>query len=159
MAAGLVNILKQLDEQKIEFILVGGMAAVIHGAPVTTQDIDIVHRRTPKNIDLLMGFLRRVNARYRGQPEKRVLFPTPAALLGTGHNNLMTDFGPLDLLCELGPGQGYEELLPFTERMEEGTGFAIQVVSLKKLIEIKAETGRPKDQLMIPILLKLDERS
>ncbi|MBN2525592.1 MAG: hypothetical protein JXR76_04300 [Deltaproteobacteria bacterium] len=159
MTASLITILQQLNAQNIEYILVGGMAAVLHGAPMTTQDIDIVHRRTEENIDRLVGFLENVHARYRGQPKNQVLFPTSAALLGTGHNNLMTDFGPLDLLCELASGQGYDQLLPFTESMEDGTGTSVRVITLEKLIEIKVNTARPKDQLMIPILLKIHERS
>lgn len=158
MTARLTALLSALKKHDIEFIIVGGMAAVLHGAPLATQDLDIVHRKTDDNIDKLIAFLNAVNARYRGQPQGRVLFPSRAALAGSGHNNLMTEMGPLDLLCELAEGQGYDELLPFSEEMTNNTGMMIRVVSLKKLIEIKAETGRPKDQLAIPILMKLSER-
>jgi hypothetical protein len=100
--------------------------------------------------------LKQIDARYRGQPKGRVLFPTATALSGSGHNNLMTSMGPLDLLCELAVGQGYKQLLPFTEMMT-GDEITIRIISLKKLIEIKAETGRAKDRLMLPLLMKLDK--
>jgi predicted nucleotidyltransferase len=157
MTAALAKILTTLSTDNIEYILVGGMAAVLHGAPVTTQDIDIVHRRTPENVARLLAFLKQTNARYRGQPKGRILFPTEEVLLASGHNNLTTDLGPIDILCELAPGQGYEQLLPHTVAMEsEGT--AIKVVTLEKLIEIKTETGRAKDRLMLPVLMKLLKR-
>ena len=156
MSNRLLQLLAQLNQSKIEYVLVGGMAAVLHGAPVTTQDLDVVHRRTEENISRLLGVLQNLDARYRGQPAGRILVPTPSALSGNGHNNLMTSLGPLDLLCELTDGIGYDELLPFTEQIQSDT-LNIPVLSLKKLIEIKADTGRAKDLLMIPILMKLDE--
>ncbi len=157
MTAALAQILETLSKNKVEYILVGGIAAVLHGAPVTTQDIDIVHHRTPENVARLLAFLKENNARYRGQPSGRKLFPPESALLGSGHNNLQTDLGPIDVLCELAPGQGYVELLPHTVTMEnEDT--VIKVVTLEKLIELKTETGRSKDRLMLPILMKLLSR-
>ena len=80
--------------------------------------------------------------------------PSIEGLSGSGHNNLTTDFGPLDLLCELAPGQGYTELYPYSEPIRMGRR-TFRIIGLKKLIEIKNETGRPKDDLMLPILLKL----
>jgi hypothetical protein len=150
----LAKLLQMLGAHQVEFIVVGGMAAVLHGAPVTTQDVDVVHRRTPENIERILTLLKMLNARYRGQPQGRILFPTASSLAGSGHHLLTTDLGPIDFLCELAVGQGYEELLPFADIMSDGTQ-SIQVVGLEKLIEIKTETGRAKDELILPILLKL----
>ncbi|MDJ0767053.1 MAG: hypothetical protein QNJ97_29025 [Myxococcota bacterium] len=130
------------------------MAAVLHGAPVTTLDIDLVHSREQENIKRLLRVLSQLKARYRGQPEQRILLPTADALSGTGHNNLSTDLGPIDLLCELSNGQGYEQLLPHTEEMTDA-GISLKIITLEKLIEIKAATGRAKDQLILPLLMKL----
>jgi hypothetical protein len=157
MTAGLSTMVEKLAEEKVEFILVGGMAAVLHGAPIATQDIDVVHRRTPENVSKLLAFLEDVDARYRGQPRGRILRPTAPALGGSGHNNLMTSLGPLDVLCEVGRGEGYEQLLPHTEVLEDGAGNSVHVVTLAKLIEIKLASDRPKDRLVLPILMKLKE--
>ena len=156
MTAGLAQILEALLKNDVEYVLVGGMAAVLHGAPVTTQDIDIVHHRTPENVARLVAVLKSINARYRGQPEGRTLAPTEKELLASGHNNLQTDLGPIDILCELAPGQDYAELLPHTVTMESGDT-VVRVVTLEKLIELKTETGRAKDRLMLPVLMKLLE--
>ena len=67
-------LLKGLNEAGIEFILVGGMAAVAQGAPVTTFDLDIVHRQTDENIERLIKFLRSIGA-YQRRPDDKVIRP------------------------------------------------------------------------------------
>ena len=56
-AADLPALLAKLCDAGVEFIVVGGAAAVIQGAPITTNDLDIVHRRTPENVARLIGLL------------------------------------------------------------------------------------------------------
>ena len=136
----------------MEFIVVGGAAAVIHGAPITTEDLDIVHRRTPDNVDRLMTLLEQLDAYHRYDLAQRRLKPQKDALLGTGQINLSTKLGPLDPLCELDPGVGYDELLDHTEVVSDGT-IEIKVLDLEKLIEVKAATGRDKDRLALPLLI------
>ncbi len=85
------------------------------------------------------------------------LRPEASALAGKGHNNLATAHGPLDLLCELNEGVGYDELLPDSERFEDGE-IGIRVISLARLVEIKTATMRPRDRVMLPILLALLEK-
>jgi hypothetical protein len=144
------DLLAALVEADVHFIVVGGMAAVLHGAPITTHDLDIVHDRTPKNVGRLLEALLSINAGQRGDP--RHLSPTAAALAGSGHLTLMTDLGPLDVLCELGPGEGYDELLGRTVRFSDG-GVEFRVLSLEALIEIKRRTDRAKDRLMLAELV------
>ena len=67
-------LLKGLSKTRIEFILVGGVAAVIQGAPVTTFDLDIVHRQIDENIQKLMKFLESVEA-IQHRPDDKVLKP------------------------------------------------------------------------------------
>jgi hypothetical protein len=50
----LTSILGALLGEGVEFVLVGALAAVAQGAPLTTHDVDIVHARTPENLDRLM---------------------------------------------------------------------------------------------------------
>ena len=65
--AALTTLLAKLAAAGVDFVLVGGLAAVAQGAPLTTHDIDIVHRRAPENVDALFAFLSSANARYRGR--------------------------------------------------------------------------------------------
>jgi len=144
------DLLTALVEAEVEFIVVGGMAAVLHGAPITTHDLDIVHRRTPENLRRLLDVLRSIDAGQRGDP--RHLPPSEATLTGTGHLTLSTDLGPLDVLCELSPGEGYDELRGRTVKFTDGA-VEFSVLALEALIEIKRRTGRAKDRLMLAELV------
>ena len=151
-------ILRGLHEANIDFILVGGPAAVLLGAPVATEDVDIDHRQTPENLERLLLWLLAHGAYHRYDLAKRRLPPDRAALAGHGHINLQTDLGKLDLLCQLGEGENYEEVLADTLVLGEGP-FPIRVITLPRLIAVKARAGRPKDRLTLPILIAtLDEQ-
>src|SRR5689334_2092441 len=78
------------------------------------------------------------------------------ALLGDGQLNLSTSLGPLDPLCELEPGQGYEELLPHGEVMRD-EDIEVRVVDLPTLIDIKSKVGRAKDKLVVAELIVILE--
>jgi hypothetical protein len=72
--AQLTSILDALLSGGVEFVLVGGLAAVAQGAPITTHDVDIVHGRSEANLDRLMAVLGKLNARYRGRGSARAVF-------------------------------------------------------------------------------------
>jgi len=65
-------LLHSLAEHGVEFIIVGGVPAVLHGAPVTTFDLDSVHSRTPDNIGRLLSALQHLDAYYRGKGDLRL---------------------------------------------------------------------------------------
>ena len=80
-------------------------------------------------------------------------------LSGRGHVNLSTKLGPLDPLCEVGDSLGYDERLQHSELIED-QGLAVRVVDLPTLIALKVKAGRPKDRMVVPILVAtLEERS
>ena len=92
--AALTTLLAKLAATGVDFVRVGGLAAVAQGAPLTTHDIDIVHRRAPDNVDaLLASFV--CERPLRGRPGPPLAL-VRAALVGAEHNLLMTDLGPLD---------------------------------------------------------------
>jgi hypothetical protein len=151
--ADLESLLEALDRAGIECIVVGGVAAVLHGAPITTQDVDIVPDSQTDNIDRLRRLLDDLEARVR-DPGGRDIKPDRDALTGDGQVRLITRCGPLDILNRLHDGRGYAELLPHSEEMTDGT-IRARVLDLNTLIEIKSSTGRVRDQLVVPILLAL----
>lgn len=151
--ADIVELLRALHDAGVEFVVVGGAAAVLHGAPTTTLDLDIVQRRTPDNIDRLMGVLERLDALIR-DPARRRLEPHRDALAGAGQVLLTTSLGPLDCLGTLHDGRDFDDLRETSVAVTDGS-IEISVVDLETLIEIKAEAGRPKDRLVLPILLAL----
>src|SRR5678816_1872913 len=110
-AADLQALLARLCEAGVEFIIVGGAAAVMQGAPITTNDLDIVHRRTPENVARLLEVLLQLDAIMRYDFAHRGLRPTAEMLAGRGQINLSTSLGPIDPLCQLDEGRGSDELL------------------------------------------------
>jgi hypothetical protein len=144
-------ILRALVEADVEFVLVGGLAAVLNGAPVHTFDVGIVHSREQANAERLLAVLDVLESVFRAQPERR-LKPTLSHLSRPGHLNLLTRFGPLDVLGSIGRGLGYEDLLPDTAVLDIGSSTTIRVLTLEKLIELKQELGGEKDRAMLPIL-------
>ena len=153
-----IAILEALSASEIAFILVGGLAAVLDGAPVTTYDTDIVHSRNEANVKRLLVALDQLDAVFRIQPDRR-LKPSATHLAGPGHMNLITRHGPLDLLGTIGRGLGYQDLLPHSIEMDIGDGVCIRVLDLETLIAIKEQLGGEKDRVMLPILKRtLEEK-
>ena len=148
--AGLTTLLTRLAAAGVDFLLVGGLAAVAQGAPLTTQDVDIVHLRTPTNVDALLALLTSVNARYRGRPGPP-LPPARDARLGAGHNLFMTDLGPLDVLGVIEDGRGYDDLAPSAIDIDVA-GHRVRVVGLATLAELKRGATTAKDKLTLLIL-------
>jgi predicted nucleotidyltransferase len=152
-------LLKTLLTHKVDFIVVGGVCAVLHGAPISTFDLDLVHSRMPSNIERLMTALESLDAHYRGRGRQKVR-PGVSHLSSPGHQLLMTEAGPLDLLGVIGKSHGYDELLAHTIEMEIGSGLTIHLLDLQTLIKIKKETARDKDKAVLAILRRtLEEKS
>jgi hypothetical protein len=81
--ADIGELLRHLTKARVEFIIVGGAAAVLHGAPITTEDLDIVHRRTGDNVARLKAALDELGAYVRELADRK-LPPSASALKGEG---------------------------------------------------------------------------
>ena len=134
-SASLSEVLEGLLKARVDFILVGGLAAVIQGAPVTTMDVDIVHNQSPENIARLFAFLKSIEAVQRRLDDK-LIEPKKRDLSGKGHVLLTTRIGPLDVLAVIEGGRSYEDLLERTVEIDF-RGHTLRVLDLKTLIEIK----------------------
>jgi len=159
-----LEILKVLTRHRVDFIVVGGVSAVLHGAPVTTFDLDVVHARNHENIARLLSALEELEAVYRVQPEQQ-LRPGESHLASPGHQLLLTKSGPLgcaghDVLGMIGKSRTWEDLRPHTQTMEIEPGVEARVMDLETLIAVKEELGFPKDTAMLPVLRQtLKQRS
>ena len=147
----LTTLLARLAASGADFLIVGGLTAVTQGAPLTTVDVDVVHRRGPENVERLIAFLASVDARYRGRPSGQALRPTREALLGEGHQLLVTSLGPLDVLGAIEGGRGYESLLQETVTVEV-EGQPVRVVRIETLADLKRGATSAKDRLVLAIL-------
>jgi len=149
-AADLSTLLEGLSEAGIEFIVVGGLAAVAQGAPVTTFDLDIVHHQNNENIKKLLNFLKSIDAHQR-RPDDKIIEPTKEDFKGKGHILLKTRYGPLDVLAFIEKGRGFKELLPNTVEIEF-QGYKVYFLSLDTILDLKRDSKDPKDRYRLPIL-------
>jgi len=133
-----------LADADVEFIIVGGLAATVHGSARLTQDLDIVYRRTHENLERLTAALRPYAPYLRGAPPG-LPFVLDADTVRRGLNfTLTTSLGPLDLLGEIAGAGTYEEILP--DSVETALfGRTCRVIGLSTLIRAKRAAGRPKD--------------
>ncbi len=143
--------LEVLDRNRVECILVGGVAAVLQGAPISTLDTDIVYRRTADNIGRLVAALRELEAIYR-DPAGRRIEPDATRFAPGGHHLLRTRLGPLDVLATIGANRSYEDLEPHATRYALEGGVNVLLLDLRAIIETKQQAGRSKDLLALPIL-------
>ncbi len=154
----LLTTLQTFAEREAEFIVVGGVCAVLHGASSSTFGLDLVYSRTPKNLDRLLSGLEELDAYFRDEGRNH-LRPAHSHLASPGHQLLMTRAGPLDLLGTIGRDRGYDELLPHTIPLKVGQGLSALLLDLTTLIAVMEEMGRDKDKATLAILRRtLEEK-
>jgi hypothetical protein len=146
----LLALLRVLLRHEVEFLIVGGVAAQLEGAPIMTLDLDVLCSRAPANMSRLLAALREVKARYR-DPAGRHIEPDAVRLATHQTHLLLTDLGPLDVLVRIGKDLGYEDLLGRTVvfRLEEAS---VRVLDLAAVIETKEHANREKDRAVLPVL-------
>jgi hypothetical protein len=147
----------RLQDAGVEFIVVGGVSAILQGATVNTMDLDICYRRTPENIRRLVAALAPLNPRPRGfPPDLPFIFDERTVQLGS---NFTLEIGPesLDLLGEMSAIGGYEQVIGGALDTQVGSR-TVKTLSLEQLIATKTAAGRTKDLAVIPELQAALER-
>jgi len=142
--------LEVLTQQGVNFIVVGGVAAIVEGAPVTTLDLDIVIEHEAENVGNILRALRSIHAHYRDLTGRHIT-PTHQRLTTNLTNLMQTDLGPIDVMVEIGDGERYAELLPHA-LVRDVAGIKVQVLRLEKVIETKEAADRDKDRAVLPVL-------
>ncbi|MSP61763.1 MAG: hypothetical protein EXR72_15795 [Myxococcales bacterium] len=121
----------------MESVIIGGVAAVLHGAPVSTFDFDLAYHRSDDNIARLLAALDEMGAEFVLDLAHRHLRPTAGHLATAGPKLLATRLGRLDLLGEVSPVPSWEALCSDAVTMLLADQVPVRVVSLDRLIEIK----------------------
>jgi predicted nucleotidyltransferase len=133
-----------LSRASVRFIIVGGVAATVHGSARLTEDLDVVYDRDAENLQRLADAIRPYQPYLRGAPPG-LPFRWDAETLRRGLNfTLSTTLGDLDLLGEVAGGGGYSDLLPYSTTVKL-FGMECLCVRLDRLILLKRAAGRPKD--------------
>ena len=142
--------LRILVRHDVDFIVVGGVAAVFEGAPIVTLDLDIVYHPADQNISRLAAALKEINAVYN-DPAGRTIVPDITKLATINVHLLVTDLGGLDILRSIAKELEYEDLLDRSSEYELA-GMRLRVLSLEAIIESKEYADREKDRAVLPIL-------
>lgn len=143
------EILELLNKHHVEYVVIGGVAAVIHGAPVTTFDLDALVRVSEENAERLLAAFSDLDARYR--EHRSIIAPSKGDVLAGGHLLLMTNAGPLDILGFVGDNERYEDLIDDSSEFETSAG-KFRVLDLKELVHQKRTMNRAKDRAIIELL-------
>ena len=151
------EICRILNEENVEYVVLGGFAANLRGSPITTRDLDVIPDRAIENLDRLARALTRMNAEIRidgGSVPTRI---DGAFLANMPHMlNLVTDFGDLDLTFtpagRAGDYAGWKSSAT-SELIDEG--LVVSVASLDDIIDSKRAANRTKDHLSLPYLESL----
>lgn len=152
------RMLEALHRHGVNFVLVGGLAAIAHGSSLLTEDADIAPERSRSNLDRLAAALRDINARIRTGDDDGVEFPIDGAFLAAQPHmlNLLTDAGQLDLtITPAAFPRGYDDLVTDAVLLDLGAGTPTLVASLRDIIASKEAAGRPKDAAALPYLYTL----
>ena len=150
------DLLKELHRLGVEFIIIGGMAAVAHGSAYLTLDLDLCYSRKKENLEKLAEALASFQPHLRGAPPD-LPFRLDAATLRSGMNfTLSTNLGDLDILGEVSGLGDYRAALSFSEELEL-YGMRCRVLTLEGLIKTKKAAGRTKDLMLLPELEALIE--
>lgn len=147
-----------LDRHGVRYVLIGGLAAVLHGSPLPTLDADICPSAEPDNLARLAAALAELGARIRtpDTPEG-VAFPHHAGFLaGVQLLNLVTRCGDLDLSFQPAGTGGFSDLASRAVEVRIGD-LEVPVAALEDVIRSKEAANRPKDHRMLPVLRQLLE--
>lgn len=150
-------ILRRLHDHQVEFVVVGGMAGIIHGSSIVTEDLDICAPFTAVNLSRLLAALQDSNPRHRMPTHQPPVSTNPETLATCKNLYIQSDLGQLDILSTIDDVGSYEQAYLHSTAVDLG-GLALRVLNLDALIRAKAAISRPKDRQAVAELKALLER-
>ena len=150
------QIFRILEAYGVCYVLIGGLAATLHGSPLRTGDADICPASNAENLERLARALSEMQARIRAPdaPHGLPLACDARFLVGVDLLSLSTEYGDLDLAFRPAGTDGYDDLAQRTVRYEL-EGVVVPVADLEDVIRSKAAAGRPKDLATLATLREL----
>lgn len=152
------RLIQRLCDADIEFVIVGGFAAVLHGSSFVTRDLDVCAVLTSENVQKLRDAFRELHPVHRLTPQPLSFLDNPDPGIEVRNLYLRTDIGPLDVLTSI-PGVGDYRRVYARSAEIELFGRRCRVISLDDLIRAKEALGREKDLLAAKELRGIQEKS
>jgi len=151
------SVLASLEREKVRYVVIGGLAAVLQGSPVFTQDVDICPARDRENLERLARALRSLTARIRTDdvPEGFPFACDPEFFERIELVNLITPYGPVDVSFIPSGTKGYADLIAKAHTLDLGPALQPIVADLADIIRSKEAANRPKDVAALPVLRTL----
>ncbi len=152
------RIIRVLHENDVQFVLIGALAARLHGFPRLTADADITPARTKENLERLAKALRRLKAKvYTESVPEGLAFDCSATTLGRADMwNLVTSAGRIDIAFKPAGTEGFDDIARNAEKFKV-YGVVFLAASLSDIIRSKEALGRPKDKddvALLKVILK-----
>lgn len=152
-----LTIFREFNRREVRFVVVGGVAAILQGAPIMSRDLDLVPDPSPENLTRVSKALVAQRAHVVGVG--RVLDLSEGEWLRASRFwNFDTTNGRLDLLLAPDGVDGWEALAATAEPVTLEDGTSVLVASVKHLIAMKEAAGRAKDHFVLPTLRWLQAR-
>jgi predicted nucleotidyltransferase len=155
--ASTLDLLKRLSEHEVEFVIVGGVAGVLHGSSLVTRDLDICAPLNRENLARILMALSGLAPRFRMTPDRRPVSTNPEDYVGFRNLYLLTDWGQLDILSEI-MGLGDHENVARNAITVDLGGVSCRVLGLDALILAKKSLNRPRDRHAVIELEAIRER-
>lgn len=147
-APDLKALLTPLIEHDVDFVLIGGMAGIVHGSSYPSFDLDVAYSRRPANVKRLVAALEELDVRLRGAPPE-LEFLLDAQTIENGSNfTFVTPHGDLDVLGDVSGIKNFDALAEAAVERRVA-GFPTKVASIDSLIAMKRAANRPKDRNML----------
>ena len=141
------GLLQALTRNGVDFVLIGGLAGMLHGSAYPTFDLDIVYARDRQNISRMTAALREVDVKLRGAPAD-LPFVLDERTIENGSNfTFETRFGSFDILGHADGMPSYDELRS-NSKLGTIDGIEVRVASIENLISMKRAANRTQDKLM-----------
>jgi hypothetical protein len=150
------ELLEVFDRHAVDFIVIGGVAGIIHGSAYPTYDFDVLYARDEKNLERMAAALRDLHVTLRNAPPD-LPFQIEARTLAAGCNfTFESDLGSFDIRGHADGMRSYDRMR-IDSKPDIAWGFPIRVASLDDLIRMKRAAGRAKDKLMVEELVVIAE--
>jgi hypothetical protein len=140
-----------LVDEGVDFVIIGGWSAILHGSSSVTNDLDICYARSPDNLKRVVAALTSFHPRLRDLPQNLPFVWDPATLRNAAILTLSTDLGAIDLLADVSGLGGFEEVKA-NSLLLQAFDREVWTLNLPALIRAKRAAGRPKDLQVLPEL-------